>query len=199
MESPQAIGLCDPDMQNTPTYVRTYINVYKNFVHAYALASHHCSPMFTVEYPVDWNSSYCLLRRSFLLLLVIGTTCRREKTHARSECRAPVCMWCLLSPHHKVSDKAVQVPPCHDRTIPVLVREVIRLRLVANTKRVWEDDSCRIKLRYNIRHVVLCIVVCAKCAAVWEGCVWSCVSSCRENVPDAHHPQVTVGEVGYII
>ena len=35
-----------------------------------------------------------------------------------------------------------------------------------------------IKLGCNIRHVVLCIVICSKCAAVWEGCVWSCVSSC---------------------
>ena len=129
-----------------------------------------------------------------LLLLAIGMTCRREKTHARSECRAAVCMWCLLSPHlsaDKVSDKAVQVPPCHDRTIPVLVGEVIRLRLITNTKRVWEVDSRHTKLRCNIRHIVLGIVVCVKCVAVWEGCVWSCVSSCWENVYNAHHPQVT--------
>ena len=194
MESPQAIDLCDPDMQNPPTYMNVY--VHKNFVHAYTLASQHCSPMFTVEYPVDWNSSYCLLGMASLLLLAVGTTCRSEKTRARSECRAAVCMWCLLSPHlsaDKVSDKAVQVPPRHDRTIPVLVGEVIWLRLVANTKRVWEVDSCRTKLRCNIWHIVLSIVICAKCAVVWEGCVWSCVSTCWENVSDAHHPQVTVG------
>ena len=140
--------------------------------------------------------SYCLLGMASLLLLAIGMTCRREKTHARSECRAAVCMWCLLSPHlstDKVSDKAVQVLPCHDRTIPVLVREVIRLRLITNTKRVWKVDSGHIKLRCNIRYVVPCIIICAKCAAVSEGCVWSCASSCWENVPDAHHPQVTAG------
>ena len=111
-------------------------------------------------------------------------------------------MWCLLSPHlsaDKVSDKAVQVPPCHDRTISVLVGEVIRLRLIANTKRVWEVDSRRIKLRYNIWHIVLSIVVCSECAVVSEGCVWSCVSSCWENVPDAHHPQVTAEGGGGVI
>ena len=131
--------------------------------------------------------------------LSIGMTCRREKIHVTSECRAAVYMWCLLSPHlsaDKVSDKAVQVPSWHDRTIPVLVGEVIQLGLIANTKRVWEVDSCHIKLGCNIRHIVLCIVVCSKCAAVWEGCVWSCVSSCWENVSDTHHPQVTAGEGG---
>ena len=111
-------------------------------------------------------------------------------------------MWCLISSHlsaDKVSDKAVQVPPCYDRTISVLVGKVIWLRLIPNTKRVWEVDSCHIKLGCNIRHVVLCIVVCSKCAVVWEGCVWSCVSSCCLNVPDAHHPHVTAEEVGFII
>ena len=154
-----------------------------------------CTVEYRVEYPVDWKTSYCLLGMASLLLLAIGMACRREKTHARNECTAAVCMWCLLSPHlsaDKVSDKAVQVPPYHDRTIPVLVGEVIRLRLIANTKRVWEVDSRRIKLRYNIRHVVPGIVVCSECVVVWEGCVWSCVSSCWENVPDAHHPQVTI-------
>ena len=113
-----------------------------------------------------------------------------------SECRSAVCMWCLLSPHlsaDKVSDKAVQGTPCRDRTIPVLVGEVIWLRLITNTKRVWEVDSGHIKLGCNIRYVVLGIIICAKCAAVWEGCVWSCASSCWENVPDAHHPHVTAG------
>ena len=156
---------------------------------------HQNLPLCTVENSVDWKTSYCLLGMASLFLLVIGMACRREKTHARSECRAAVCMWCLPSPHlsaDKVSDKAVQVPPCHDRTIPVLVGEVIQLRLIANTKCVWEVDYCCIKLGCNIRHVVLCIVVCSKCAVVWEGCVWSCVSSCWENVPDAHHPQVTI-------
>ena len=108
-------------------------------------------------------------------------------------------MWCLLSPHlnaDKVSDKAVQVLPCHDRTIPVLVGEVIWLRLVANTKRVRKVDSCRIKLGCNIRYIVLGIVICSKCAVVWEDCVCSCVSSCWENIPDAHHPQVTAGYLG---
>ena len=102
----------------------------------------------------------------------------------------------LAFPHlsaDKVSDKAVQVTPCHDWTIPVLIREVIWLRLITNTKHVWECDSfsCCIKLRCNIWHIVLIIVVCAKSAVVWEGCVWSCVSSCLENVSDAHHPKVT--------
>ena len=176
------------------------MNIRETFVHAYTLTSQHSSPMFTVEYSVDWNSSYCLLETApLLLLLLFGMTCRRETTHARSECRAAVCMWCLLSPHlsaDKVSDKAVQVPPCHDRTIPVLVGEVIRLRLITNTKWVWEVDSCHIKLGYNIWHIVLGIVVCSKCAVVWEGCVWICISSCWENVSDAHHPQVTGGEWG---
>ena len=165
----------------------------------YTLASHHSSPMFTVEYPVDWKTSYCLLGMASLLRLAIGMTCRREKTHARSECRAAVYVWYLLSPHlsaDEVSDEAVQVPPYLDRTISVLVGEVIWLRLVANTKRVWEVDSCRTKLGYNIRHIVLGSVVCAKCAVVWEGCVWSYVSSCWENVSDAHHPQVTGGGWG---
>ena len=154
-----------------------------------------CTVEYRVEYPVDWKTSYCLLGMASLLLLAIGMTCRREKTHARSECRAAVCVWCLLSPHlsaDKVSDKAVQGTPCHDRTIPILIGKVIWLRLIANTKRVREDDYCFTKLGCNIWHVVLCIVVCSKCAAVWEGCVWSCVSSCWENVPDAHHPQVTI-------
>ena len=35
--------------------------------------------------------SYCLLGIAFLLLLVIGMTCRREQLHARSECSAAVC------------------------------------------------------------------------------------------------------------
>ena len=173
------------------------MNIVKMYMYVYSHTSHthHNSLVVTFMYPVDRKMPYCLLGMASLFLLVIGMACRREKTHARSECRAAVCMWCLLSPHlsaDKVSDKAVQVPPCHDRTIPVLVGEVIQLRLIANTKRVWEVDSCRIKLGCNIRHVVLCIVVCAKCAVVWEGCVWSCVSSCWENVPDAHHPQVTI-------
>ena len=100
----------------------------------------HNSLLFTLMYPVDRKMSYCLLGMTSLLLLAIGMACRREKTHARSECRAAVCMWCLLSPHlsaDKVSDKAVQGAPCHDRTIPVLVGKVIRLRLVTNTKCVW--------------------------------------------------------------
>ena len=102
----------------------------------------------------------------------------------------------LAFPHlsaDKVSDKAVQGLSCHDWTIPVPPREVIWLRLITNTKHVWEVDSCCIKLRCNIWHIVLVIVICAKCAAVWEGCVWSNVSSYWENVSDAHHPQVTAG------
>ena len=102
----------------------------------------------------------------------------------------------LAFPHlsaDKVSDKAVQVTPCHDWTIPVLIREVIWLRLITNSKCVWEVDSfsCCIKLRCNIWHIVLCTVICTKCADVWEGCVWSYVSSCWENVSDAYYPQVT--------
>ena len=177
---------------------RTYIHTHKLCM--YTLPICHSSPMFTVKYPVDWKTSYCLSRiASLLLLLPTVMICRRQKTHARSECRAAVCMWCLLSPHlsaDKVSDEAVQVPPCQDRTIRVLVGEVIQLRLIANTKRVWEVDSCHIKLGCNIRHVVFGIVVCSKCPVVWEGCVWSCVSSCWENVSDAHHPQVTAGDMG---
>ena len=106
-----------------------------------------------------------------------------------------VVLACSL-PHlgtDKVSDKTVQVPSSYDGAIPVLTREVIWLRFVAHTKQVWEVDpfcSC-IKLRCNVWHIVLCTVICTKCAAVWEGCVWSCASSCWENVSDAYHPQVT--------
>ena len=35
--------------------------------------------------------SYCLLGIAFLLLITTGMTCRREQTHARSECSAAVC------------------------------------------------------------------------------------------------------------
>ena len=86
---------------------------------------HHNSPLFTVAYPVEWNSSYCLLGIASLLLLE-GTTWR-EQSHARSGFSAAACGACSL-PHlsaDKVSDKTVQSSPCHDRAIPVLTREVI--------------------------------------------------------------------------
>ena len=73
-----------------------------------------CTVEYRVEYPVDWKTSYCLLGMASLLLLATGMTCRREKTHARSECRAAVCMWCLLSPHlsaDKESDKQSKFLP----------------------------------------------------------------------------------------
>ena len=46
---------------------------------------HQTLPLCTVEYSVNWKTSYCLLGMASLLLLAIGMTCRREKTHARSE------------------------------------------------------------------------------------------------------------------
>ena len=152
--------------------------------------------MFTVAYPVDWKTLYCLLGIASLLLL--GGMTWREQSHARSGFSAATCGACSL-PHlsaDKVSDKTVQRLPCHDGAIPVPTREVIWLRFIANTKQVREGDPfCSwIKLRCNIWHIVLCSVVCAKCAAVWEGCVWSCASSCWENVSDAYNPQVTARE-----
>ena len=50
--------------------------------------------MLTVEYPVDWKMSYCLLGIASLLFLATGMTCRREQTHARSECSAAVSGAC---------------------------------------------------------------------------------------------------------
>ena len=152
--------------------------------------------MFTTTYPVDWKMLYCLLEIASLLFL-LGMTCKQQM-HAGNAVLLHVV---LALPHlgaDKVSDKAVQTPLCHDWTIAILIWEVIWLRLIANTKHVWECDSfsCCIKLRCNIWHVVLIIVICAKCAAVWEGCVWRCVSSCCENVSDAHHPEVTATGAG---
>ena len=156
------------------------------------------SLMLTEAYPLDWKTSYCLLDIASLLLLAVGGVTWREQSHARSGFSAAACGACSL-PHlsaDKVSDKTVQGLPCHDRAILVLTREVIWLRFITHTKWVREGDPfCSwIKLRCNIWHIVLCIVVCAKCPVVWEGSVWSYDSSCWENVSDAYHPQVTARE-----
>ena len=55
---------------------------------------HHNSLVFTETYPVDRKILYCLLGIASLLLLTTGMTCRREQTHARSECSAAVCGAC---------------------------------------------------------------------------------------------------------
>ena len=163
-------------------------------IHLYVSNVHHMHSLMLMDtYPVDWNSVYCLF--AIVSLLLLGGMTWREQSHARSGFSAAACGACSL-PHlsaDKVSDKTVQFLPCHNRAISVLTREVIWLRFITNTKWVREGDPfCSwIKLRCNIWHIVLCIVVCAKCAAVWEGCVWSCASSCWENVSDAYHPQVT--------
>ena len=104
-------------------------------------------------------------------------------------------MWFLLPPHlsaDKVSDKAVQVTPCHDWIIPVLVRESFGSE-TSPTSKVYGKliPAASNSDTIIIWHIVLCTVIWSKCAAVWEDCVWSCVSSCWENVSDAYHPKVT--------